>query len=453
MTVIAQAKAMPWEHGRLQVSDNNRFLQHADGTPFFLLGETAWLMPQRLNRDEVTFYLDKIMDAGYNMTQVQVLNDVPSFNVYGRKSHPLYAKEDYGYWEHLDYIVSQAGRRGIYIGMVCIWGGLVKEGKLSAEQAKEYGAFLANRYKDCPNIIWIIGGDIKGDVKSEVWETLATTIKSIDNNHLMTFHPRGRYTSAKWWSKAGWIDFHTFQSGHRKYGQRNGDKEYPIPDNTEEDNWMYVDSTWAYKPVKPVFDDEPIYENIKKGLHDADEEEWQAHDVRRYAYWSVFAGSCGHTYGNSAIMQFYRNGYPSAYFNTKTWYEALEDEGFKQMKHLKQLILTFPYFERIPDQDVIIENGKKYDRLIATRGKDYLLVYNYTGRMMQIDLRKITGKRKNLWWMDAVSGKLTYAGEYDSSIISLQPERSTSEGVHDVILIAIDSAKGYLQKGQNTLRQ
>ena len=106
MTVIAQAKAMPWEHGRLQVSDNNRFLQHADGTPFFLLGETAWLMPQRLNRDEVTFYLDKIMDAGYNMTQVQVLNDVPSFNVYGRKSHPLYAKEDYGYWEHLDYIVS-----------------------------------------------------------------------------------------------------------------------------------------------------------------------------------------------------------------------------------------------------------------------------------------------------------------------------------------------------------
>jgi hypothetical protein len=27
--------------------------------------------------------------------------------------------------------------------------------------------------------------------------------------------------------------------------------------------------------------------------------------VRRYAYWSVFAGSCGHTYGHNAIMQFY----------------------------------------------------------------------------------------------------------------------------------------------------
>ena len=35
----------PWEHGKLQVSANHRYLQHADGTPFFWLGETAWLKP------------------------------------------------------------------------------------------------------------------------------------------------------------------------------------------------------------------------------------------------------------------------------------------------------------------------------------------------------------------------------------------------------------------------
>ena len=217
-----QAEQKPWEHGRLQVSDNQRFLQHADGTPFFWLGETAWLMPERLNREEVSYYLDKARDAGYNMIQVQVLNDVPSINAYGQPSHDqqgnLLTKADYGYWDHMDYIVSQAEQRGIYIGMVCIWGGVVKAGKLSVEQAKTYGSFLANRYKNHPNIIWIIGGDIQGDIKADVWETLATTIKSIDNNHLMTYHPRGRYTSAKWWSRAAWIDFHTFQSGHRKYG-------------------------------------------------------------------------------------------------------------------------------------------------------------------------------------------------------------------------------------------
>ena len=81
-TSSMEAEERPWEHGRLEVSQNQRFLQHSDGTPFFWLGETAWLMPERLNREEVVYYLDKARDAGYNMTQVQVLNDVPSINAY-----------------------------------------------------------------------------------------------------------------------------------------------------------------------------------------------------------------------------------------------------------------------------------------------------------------------------------------------------------------------------------
>ena len=44
-------------------------------------------------------------------------------------------------------------------------------------------------------------------------------------------------------------------------------------------------------------------------------------------------------------------------------------------------------FERVPDQSVIAgTNGERYDRAISTRGNDYLLVYNYSGRPMQIDL-------------------------------------------------------------------
>ncbi|MBR2291366.1 MAG: DUF4038 domain-containing protein, partial [Prevotella sp.] len=59
----------PWDNGRLRVSDNQRFLQHENGEPFFWLGETAWLMPERLNRDEVQYYLQCCQEAGYNMVQ------------------------------------------------------------------------------------------------------------------------------------------------------------------------------------------------------------------------------------------------------------------------------------------------------------------------------------------------------------------------------------------------
>ena len=452
MAALSASADKPWGNGRLRVSDNQRFLQFENGKPFFWQGETAWLMPERLNRDEVSFYLQTCREAEYNMVQVQVLNDVPSFNIYGQQGWPDDRKVsgDYGYWEHLDYIIDEAARNGIYVGMVCIWGGLVKAGLLDEAQAKVYGTFLANRYKDRPNIVWIIGGDIQGDVKREVWEALATTIKQIDGNHLMTFHPRGRYTSAHWWSKAPWLDFHTFQSGHRRYGQRKGDKDYPIPDNTEEDNWMYVDSTWAYRPIKPVLDDEPIYEGIPQGLHDADEPLWQACDVRRYAYWSVFAGSCGHTYGHSAIMQFYKEGYPPAYHNKITWVEALRAPGFHQTKYLSRLMLAFPYFERVPDQSIILDNGTQYDRLIATRGEDYLLVYDYTSRDMHLDLRKISGERKDVWWMDAETGNLTYLGQYENKTYVFRPHK-TKTAIEDGVLIAVDATKEYLTRTQTSI--
>ena len=448
---ISSQAQKPWDNGKLKISENQRFLQFENGKPFFWQGETAWLMPERLNRDEVAFYLKSCKEAGYNMAQVQVLNGVPSFNIYGVPSHDkqgkLLTSVPYSYWDNMDYIIDVAAQNGIYIGMVCIWGGLVKGGKLSVEQAKTYGTFLANRYKDRPNIVWFMGGDIQGNIKPEVWEALATSIKKIDKNHLMTYHPRGRHTSAQWWSKAKWIDFHTFQSGHRRYNQRMGNKDYPIPENTEEDNWMYVDSTWTYNPIKPVLDSEPSYEEIPQGLHDADEPYWKACDVRRYAYWSVFGGSCGHTYGHNAIMQFYREGYPPAYHNKKTWTEALHDPGFNQMKYLQYLMLSLPYFERVPDQSIVQDNGLQYNRLAATRGTDYLLVYNYTSRDMKIDLRKISGEKKKVWWMNAGTGKLTWLGEYDSKVLTFRPHK-VGEGIEDGVLIAIDSDKDYLLPDQ-----
>ena len=89
---------------------------------------------------------------------------------------------------------------------------------MNEKEAVAYGKFLAERYKDEPNIIWMIGGDIRGDNKTEVWDALANSIRSIDKGHLMTFHPRGRTTSATWFNDREWLDFNMFQSGHRRYG-------------------------------------------------------------------------------------------------------------------------------------------------------------------------------------------------------------------------------------------
>ena len=67
MAAHAAKPEPPWNNGPLRVSDNHRYLVHENGKPFFWLGDTGWLMPERLNRDEVGFYLSRCAQAGYNV--------------------------------------------------------------------------------------------------------------------------------------------------------------------------------------------------------------------------------------------------------------------------------------------------------------------------------------------------------------------------------------------------
>jgi len=459
-TLTAQTKSTkhPWDNGKLKVSENHRYLQHENGAPFFWLGDTGWLLPERLNRDEADFYLAECSKRGYNVVQIQTIDRVPSMNCYGQSSMPdgfnfknINQKGVYGYWDHMDYIIKSAEKRGIYIGMDCIWGGLVGSGQMSVKEAQAYGKFLGERYKNSPNIIWFIGGDIRGDVKTEVWEALATSIKAVDQNHLMTYHPRGRTCSSTWFNNASWLDFNMFQSGHRRYGQRKGDGDYTIAENTEEDNWRYAEKSLSLTPLKPVIDGEPSYEDIPQGLHEEFETRWNANDVRRYAYWSVFAGSFGHTYGHNSIMQFYKPGVGGSFFPTRYWYDCLKDPGYNQMKYLKNLILAFPFFDRVADQSIIAgQNGERYDRAIATRGADYLLVYNYTARPMQIDLSKISGAKKNCWWFNPQNGELQFIGEFDSKVTNFALDVAYNAG-NDRVLIVVDSVKNYIRKDSKSI--
>ena len=86
-SVAAQKKTqktyIPWSNGKLVVSEEGRYLKHENGTPFFWLGETGWLLPERLNRDEAEYYLEQCKHRGYNVIQVQTLNNAPSMNIYG----------------------------------------------------------------------------------------------------------------------------------------------------------------------------------------------------------------------------------------------------------------------------------------------------------------------------------------------------------------------------------
>ena len=448
----------PWDNGRLTVSENGHFLVFENGRPFFWLGDTAWLLTSRLRREEIDFYLQNRAAKGFNVIQVSVLHYWPQFNVYGECATPYYnwdfrkidQKGRYGYWDHVDYAIDAAAAQGMYVAIVCTWGSIiVRGGHMTVDDARSYGTFLAQRYKDKPNIIWVIGGDVAPDRAPghlEIWNALATSIKKIDKNHLMTYHPDGRTSSADSFNDAEWLDFNSFQSGHRRYGQDNGvpQERYPIELNTEEDNWRYVEKAWAMTPVKPILDAEPSYEGLTKGMS-RNEPYWTPAEIRRYGYWSVLAGALGHTYGDNAVMQFYVPGIIPSFYPKLPWYEALDEPASGQMQYLAKLMCTFPFTQGRPDQSVLIgDPGQKHDRLIANRGEDYLLVYDYTNKQIDVDLDRISGKEKLVFWFEPENGHLKYLGRFRGRQ-SFLPEGGYCAG-KDKVLIAFDADKGYLSE-------
>lgn len=421
----------------LKVSDNGRFLQTADGKPFFWLGDTAWLLFQRLNREETLRYLDNRKSKGFNVVQVMVLHAANDTTAGGAEAlidgDPGKPKPG-AYWDHVDWVIDRAMERGIFLGMVCAWGSVVNSGKLNMENVEAYTLFLVQRYRSKPNIVWITGGDTRGDRHADVWRTMGGLIRKLDSRHLITYHPFGRTQSSTWFHNEPWLDFNMFQSGHRRYDQDD------TPGAKGEDSWRYVQEDYARTPVKPTLDGEPSYENLPQGLHNPKEPYWTDKDVRRYAWWSVFAGAFGHTYGENAIIQMYQPGRKGAYGVRTYWNEVLDAPGAGQMHLLKDLMLSRPYFDRIPDQSLAVDSGSRYDYIAATRGKSYAMLYTWTGRTFKVKMGVISGKNVRCAWYDPRTGETRAVGTFaNTGIREFDPPGEPAPGNDWALLI--DDAK------------
>lgn len=455
---------MPWDNGELVMSDTGqtgRFIQHENGKPFFWMADTAWLL-HKLSQKELQQYFADRHEKDFNVVQLQVVPGALDFkNYYGNTpfSGQNIRQPDPGYWSNVDYIVDQAARYGIYMGMDAMWSSVVNSGELTADDAAWYGMWLGNRYKDRPNIVWMNGGDARADKVLSIWATLGESIKQVDPNHLITFHPFGRFSSSTWFHNASWLDFNMFQSGHRNYEQSFaavGPDVIGVELPTYwkgEDNWKYVIEDYKLYPAKPTLDGEPSYERIPQGLHDPTQPFWTDDDARRYAYWSVFSGACGHTYGNGAVMQMHipSDGPIGAYGVKAYWYEAINDPGAGQMQHLKHLMLSRPYFDRIYDPTVVDgDPGYQHDHLLTTRGQDFLFAYIYTGRSFSLQLGHISGSQLNAWWYSPEDGHSESIGKFSNTGVQVFDPPGASAPGNDWALVLDDASKGYSKPGKIT---
>ncbi len=217
---------------------------------------------------------------------------------------------------------------------------------------------------------------------------------------LITYHPWGKSSSGDWLHDEPWLAFNMQQNGHA----------YDF------DLWERIARDYARRPVKPVLDGEPIYEEHPI---DFDREKYgtsEALHVRRAFYHEVFSGACGHTYGCHAVWQMWEPGrYAPVTGPVRSWRESLSLPGAYQVCYGRELIESRPFFRRIPDQGVIAgDAGWGHGRCTATRDSlgTYAMVYSESGRPFAVDLGRVSGKRIVAWWYDVRSGRPLRIGKF-----------------------------------------
>ena len=474
MFVSLSAGANPATSKRLKVSANHRYLEYDDGKSFFYLGDTAWELIHRLNREEANQYLNNRQQKGFTVIQSIVLP--PSDGLGGTNSYseaPFLNhdinKPNETYFKHVDYIVDKAAELGMFMGLLPVWGSHWALGKsiFTAQTAYQYGKFLGRRYKDKP-LIWILGGDrsVTSPEERAVMDALAAGLTEGDGgSHLKTYHPIGPGFSSIKLNDAGWLDFNMFQSSHAA---------------KDHDNGLFVEHDYALTPIRPTMDGEPRYEGMPVGFYlrgAGGIDRFDDYDVRQAAYWSLLAGACGHTYGNNNVWQMYKPakapvmngprpqvagqtvagqtvagqngplfaGVGGALGANIPWSEALDHPGAFQMHYVRRLFESIPFTSLVPDQRIIL-NGPTFGaaRIRAARSSDgsFAIVYSPRGEAFTLDKSIVKAERQREFWYDPRYGVSYVIKEQDGWGIQTFTPPTSGRG-NDWILVLTDLAAGY----------
>lgn len=418
---------------KLKISENRRYFTHQDGKPFIWLADTDWTIAQRVKWDDAEYLMQKRKSQGFTVLQIVALNpeqDREMRNPVGEKAllNDNLSTPNEKYFQYLDWILDKAEEYGFYVLLLPVWGELVVghnwmgaflEKIVTEENAYEYGKWIGNRYKDKKNIIWCLGGDrqpihLGVDYKG-VWRNMAEGLakgildKKIKHNVkdpdwqklLITYHAchereTGECSTMSYWTDdEAWISFIMIQSGH----------------GLAPKNYELVKKDYDRENTMPVFDGEPAYEQMPtvwpanpEDLHG----EWI---VRKRAYWSLFSGSFGHTYGHASVWCMISEKERDSW-RKYSWFEALDRPGAWQIKVLRDFLESRDLSQCVPCQEILVGQNRKLDDIMdehiqACVEKDgkFTCIYFPSGGEETIDLSKLKKNDLQMWWFNPRDGK------------------------------------------------
>jgi hypothetical protein len=374
-----------YQHGRIRVGPNRRTFEHADGKPFFWLGDTQWQgCTSRLDWPHGFARLESDRQAkGFSVVQI-VVGPLSGFDV-DESWHHHQANEAGCPWEEgwarinprfydiVDRKIAGFVEHGLMPCIVGMWGYYLN--LMGLERTRRHWRYLVARYGAFP-VVWCLAGEVQMPVYSvqraggaprvaamaeqaEGWSEVGRYVRSIDSSHnLVTTHPaalgddpdRGKAlapgkavngSSRSVLADPSVVDFDMLQSGHHGF-------------HTLEPTVRQINAILAQDAHMPVLEGEVNYEGITGTC-------WQ--EVQRFHFWTAMTdGVAGFTYGAAGLwamwsLDEYCKGGDSDLMEDAgggPWQEVMHLPGSTQVGIGRRLFEEYPWwqFERRVEPEV-----------------------------------------------------------------------------------------------------
>jgi len=357
-----------YRRGPLRVSEDRRYLQHADGTPVFWLADTWWMgLTSRLRwKEEFAQLAADRCEKGFTVIQI-VAGPLPDFdapdamfvpqqsNANGWPWEPGWKRINPAFYDLADRRLAHLVAHGLIPCIVGMWGyWLIPMG---VAKVKQHWRNLVARYASWP-VVWCLAGELNMPTYSrakdealaeadrrtqrEGWTEVARYVRQIDPYH----HPLGAHPS---WSDPGrdmlldesLMDIDLLQTGHS--GQA-----------TLANTVRRVREAVARSPRMPVINSEVNYEGIMGGS-------WQ--DIQRFCLWTCLTGgACGHTYGAQGIWAMSSRHEPfrgsTDSWGDACWQDAMHYAGSAQMQYARKLFDRYPWWRLEAREEPDLPDGR-----------------------------------------------------------------------------------------------
>lgn len=404
-----------YQHGFLKVSCDHDYLEYADGTPFFWLGDTHWtfVTEERFDESNCQNYksqfkacVDKRLEQKFNVYQCN-FRDGKISGFFG-KNIDLMQETENGYIPNIKEFQNNVDKKmkyladcGLLIAVGYAWGYDMEPNGL--ERYKKFAKYVAARYGAYP-VVWTLAGELPGymgDLELNVrkWNEVAKEgAKWSAYHNLMSAHLACDRPFPKIYENEPWFDFAMSQAGHGDFDMGQS---------------MYAEFKEMYKG-HPVLESEATYEGAMSNEYTS--RIITAAMMRRLAYLIIQSGGCGYSYGCNGIWELqWEAGVGGIGWGDMAWWDGLELPGANQLTIFKDFYESVEWYKLKPlskevaqTKSFFMEASNRTQIFFTGDEKLHTIVgYMSETAMRSFVIKGVTAKAYKCWFMNPEDGTRT----------------------------------------------